>query len=80
VVDGTVYPALLLTTGQHDGRVAPWMSYKMAARMQAATPDGRPVLLRVASDQGHGFGTSLASELDEEADVDSFLFTQLQMH
>ena len=80
VVDGTVYPALLLTTGQHDGRVAPWMSYKMAARMQAATPDGRPVLLRVASDQGHGFGTSLASELDEEADIGAFLFSQLQMH
>jgi prolyl oligopeptidase len=80
VVDGTVYPALLLTTGQHDGRVAPWMSYKMAARMQAASPDGRPVLLRVAFDQGHGFGTSLASELDEETDVDSFLFSQLQMH
>ena len=80
VVDGTVYPALLLTTGQHDGRVAPWMSYKMAARMQAASPDGRPVLLRVASDQGHGFGTSLSSELESEADVDSFLFSQLQMH
>ncbi|OGA34915.1 MAG: hypothetical protein A3F75_06690 [Betaproteobacteria bacterium RIFCSPLOWO2_12_FULL_64_23] len=60
VQDGAAYPAVLLTTGEHDGRVDPWMSYKMAARLQAANPGGRPVLLRVASDAGHGIGTSLA--------------------
>ena len=79
VKNGTAYPAVLLTTGEHDGRVAPWMSYKMAARLQAANPGGRPVLLRVASDAGHGMGTSLASEIDEQADELSFLFDQLGM-
>jgi prolyl oligopeptidase len=79
VKDGTAYPALLLTTGEHDGRVEPWMSYKMAARMQAANPNGQPVLLRVASDAGHGIGTSLASEVDEEADELAFLFEHLGM-
>ena len=79
VRDGTAYPAVLLTTGEHDGRVEPWMSYKMAARLQAANPNGRPVLLRVASDAGHGIGTSLASEIDEHADVLAFLFEQLGM-
>ena len=79
VQDGTAYPAVLLTTGEHDGRVEPWMSYKMAARLQAAAPQGRPVLLRVAPDAGHGMGTSLASEIDEQADERAFLFQQLGM-
>ena len=79
VRDGTAYPALLLTTGEYDGRVEPWMSYKMAARLQAANPRGRPVLLRVASDAGHGIGTSLASAIDEEADRLAFLFRELGM-
>jgi prolyl oligopeptidase len=79
VRDGAAYPAVLFTTGEHDGRVDPWMSYKMTARLQAANPTGRPVLLRVASDAGHGIGTSLASELEEQADTLSFLFEQLGM-
>ncbi|TSA15569.1 MAG: S9 family peptidase [Betaproteobacteria bacterium] len=79
VRDGVAYPALLLTTGEHDGRVEPWMSYKMTARLQTANPGGRPVLLRVASDAGHGIGTSLASVIDEDADVFAFLFAQLGM-
>jgi prolyl oligopeptidase len=79
VQDGTAYPAVLFTTGEHDGRVEPWMSYKMTARLQAANPGGRAVLLRVASDAGHGIGTSLASAIDEDADVFAFLFAQLGM-
>ena len=80
VQDGTAYPAVLLTTGEHDGRVDPWMTYKMTARLQAANPAGRPVLLRVASDAGHGIGTSLASTIEQDADVFAFLFAQLGMH
>ena len=79
VKDGTAYPAILLTTGEHDGRVDPWMSYKMAARLQAANPTGRPVLLRVAADAGHGIGTSLASGVEQDADTLTFLFGQLGM-
>lgn len=79
VQDGTAYPAVLLTTGEHDGRVDPWMTYKMTARLQAANPGGQPVLLRVASDAGHGIGTSLASAIEEDADVFAFLFAQLGM-
>jgi prolyl oligopeptidase len=79
VRDGATYPAVLLGTGLHDGRVAPWMSFKMAARLQAANPEGHPVLLRVSADAGHGVGTSLASELDKQADELAFLFDQLGM-
>jgi len=51
----------------------------MTARLQAANPGGRPVLPRVASDAGHGIGTSLASAIEEGADVFVFLFAQLGM-
>ena len=37
VRDGVKYPAVLLTTGENDGRVNPAQSRKMAARLQAAT-------------------------------------------
>ena len=39
-------------------RVAPWQAGKMAARLQAATSSGRPVLLLVDPDAGHGIGST----------------------
>jgi len=41
VTDGAKYPAVLLTTGINDPRVEPWMSGKMAARLQAASSSGK---------------------------------------
>jgi prolyl oligopeptidase len=55
------------------------MSYKMTARMQAAAAPGSPILLRVAADAGHGLGTALSSRVEEDADVFTFLFDQLDM-
>ncbi len=76
VKDGAKYPAVLLTTGATDPRVAPWQVTKMAARLQAATASGKPVLLRVDYDAGHGLG-STASQRDEElADEEAFLLAQ----
>ena len=60
VKDGTPYPAVLLTTGVTDPRVAPFHVAKMAARLQAATSSGKPILLRVDFDAGHGFGSDSA--------------------
>lgn len=79
VTDGTHYPAVLLTTGEHDGRVNPAHSRKMAARLQAATSGERPVLLRVSSRAGHGMGSSRSEVIAEQTDVWSFLFDQLGM-
>ena len=79
VKDGTAYPALLLTSGENDGRVDPYNSRKMAARLQAANPSGRPVLLRISMDTGHGMGTPLKTRVEEEADTYSFLMGQLGM-
>jgi prolyl oligopeptidase len=79
VVDGTPYPAVLLLTGDHDGRVNPAHSRKMAARLQAATSSGLPVLLRTSANAGHGIGTALNERIAEDTDVYAFLFEQLGM-
>jgi prolyl oligopeptidase len=76
VKEGTPYPAILVTAGEHDGRVLAYHSRKMAALLQAASTSGRPVLLR-ASNSGHGFGTPLDEQIAEEADVFAFLASQI---
>ncbi len=79
VKDGTKYPAVLLTAGDNDGRVAPYESRKMAARLQAASSSDSPILLRTEAAAGHGIGTALSTRIDELADVYSFLIDQLGM-
>jgi prolyl oligopeptidase len=79
VKDGAPYPAVFFLTGEHDGRVDPGNSRKMAARLQEATSSGRPVLLRISTTSGHGFGTGLSERISQQADVFGFLFQQLGM-
>jgi prolyl oligopeptidase len=73
----SAYPAVLLTTGVNDPRVAPWQAAKMAARLQASTSSGKPVLLRVDYDAGHGMGSTKTQRDEELADEIAFLFWQL---
>jgi prolyl oligopeptidase len=75
--DKAAYPAVFLLTGEHDGRVNPSHSRKMAARLQAATQSDQPVLLHVSSQSGHGIGTALDERIAQLADVYSFLLDQL---
>jgi prolyl oligopeptidase len=77
VKDATAYPAVLLTAGMNDPRVDAWQPGKMAARLQAASISGRPVLLRVELEGGHGRGATRSQREEELADVFSFLFWQL---
>jgi len=78
IKDGAKYPAVLLVTGINDPRVEPWMSAKMAARLQTATTSGKPVLLRVDYDAGHGFGSTKRQRNEQNADIYAFLFDQLR--
>jgi prolyl oligopeptidase len=55
VKPGTCYPAMLLTTADHDDRVVPSHSYKFTAAVQAAQACQRPVLLRVEAKASHGY-------------------------
>jgi prolyl oligopeptidase len=75
VVDGTAYPAVFLIAGENDGRVDPSDSWKMAARLQAATSSKRPVLLWTSADTGHQLNAGEA--LSQRADIYAFLFNEL---
>jgi prolyl oligopeptidase len=77
VKDGVKYPAVMLTHGINDPRVEPWMSVKMAARLQAATSSSKPVLLRIDYDAGHGFGSTKRQGNELNADIYAFMFKQL---
>ena len=77
VKPGTPYPAVLLTTGATDPRVSPWQAAKMAARLQASTTSGKPILLRVDYDAGHGLGSTKSQRDEELADEEAFLLWQL---
>jgi len=76
VVDGTPYPAVLLTAGEFDPRVDAYHAKKMAARLQAATSADDPILLRIESG-GHGVGQSLDQTVGLLTDVHAFAFAQL---
>ncbi|MRW91527.1 prolyl oligopeptidase family serine peptidase [Duganella sp. FT80W] len=76
VKDHTAYPALLVYGGFNDPRVEIWHSAKLAARVLAANDSGKPVLLRVDYDAGHGIGATKQQQLEERADVFSFLLWQ----
>jgi prolyl oligopeptidase len=80
VKDGTKYPAILFLTGENDHRVNPMQSRKMIARLQAANASDHPILLRTTASAGHGIGTALDEEIEQSADVASFLFDQLGVH
>jgi prolyl oligopeptidase len=79
VKNGTPYPAVLLTTGVTDPRVAPFHVAKMAARLQAATSSGKPILLRVDYDAGHGIGSTRSQQDREAADTYAFLLWRLRV-
>jgi prolyl oligopeptidase len=76
VRDGEKYPAVLVTTGLNDPRVDAWQAAKMAARLQAASASGKPVLLRVDFDAGHGYGSTKSSQYELRTDVFAFLLWQ----
>ena len=74
IADGVRYPAVLFTHGVNDPRVDVWHSSKAAARLQAAS--GRPVLLRLDFQSGHGVGDTREQRNAERTDVLAFLLWQ----
>jgi prolyl oligopeptidase len=78
VKDGENYPAVLVTTGLNDPRVVLWQATKMAARLQAASASGKPVLLRVEAQGGHGMGSTRFQINAEVADKLAFLLDQFK--
>jgi prolyl oligopeptidase len=74
----TKYPATLITTGDHDDRVAPAHSFKFAAALQAAQGGDAPTLIRIETRAGHGAGKPTAKIIEEIADKWAFLTKALE--
>ena len=76
VKEGTRYPAVLLPHGVNDPRVDVWHSSKMAARLMAASTSGKPVLLDLDYEGGHGIGDTKAQRQRQVTDVYAFILWQ----
>jgi prolyl oligopeptidase len=76
ISQGTAYPALLFYHGYNDPRVDVWMSAKTAARFQADTTSGKPVLLDIDYGSGHGIGNTRAQQIWRSTDVLAFMLWQ----
>ncbi len=70
---GAKYPPHLIITGDHDDRVRPWHSYKLAAALQSLSHKDNIVLLSVEKNAGHGAGKSTAQIIQEDAEVLAFI-------
>ena len=68
------YPAILVTTADHDDRVVPAHSFKFAARLQEYQKAPAPVLIRIETKAGHGAGQSTEQVISGQTDKWAFMF------
>ncbi|HOY72400.1 MAG TPA: prolyl oligopeptidase family serine peptidase, partial [Tenuifilaceae bacterium] len=74
----TKYPAILVTTADHDDRVVPAHSFKYIATMQEKNPNPQnPALIRIQTRAGHGAGTPTSLIIDEYTDIYAFILYNL---
>lgn len=66
------YPPVLIETSDHDDRVVPMHSYKLAATMQRNQKGAAPVLLKVNHNAGHGAGAPVRKTISDIADAFAF--------
>jgi len=76
IQQGTAYPTILLYHGYNDPRVEVWMSAKAGARFQAATSSGKPVLLDIDYESGHGIGNTRSQNIRRTTDLLSVMLWQ----
>ena len=67
------YPAVLITTADHDDRVVPAHSFKYAATLQEKYKGTNPVLIRIDTNSGHG-ASNTKKNIETLADIYSFIF------
>jgi prolyl oligopeptidase len=73
------YPSVMVTTADHDDRVVPAHSFKYAATLQEKNTSQNPILIRIDSKAGHGAGKPTAKQIEEWADVWSFMFYNMNL-
>lgn len=74
---GTVYPATLALTADHDDRVVPAHTFKFMATLQEKASPKRPALVRIETKAGHGAGKPTTKQIDEATDIYSFILYEL---
>lgn len=72
------YPAVLVTTADHDDRVVPAHSFKYIATLQNTYKGENPVLIRIETQAGHGAGKPTSKVIDEIVDLYSFAFYNME--
>jgi len=77
---GVIYPATFVWTSDHDDRVFPANSYKLAATLQWAQAGNNPIVLSVARNAGHGGGASSRQNADQFGDAEAFLLHEVSNH
>ena len=69
------YPAVMVTTADHDDRVVPAHSFKYTATLQAKNTDNpKPLLIRIETDAGHGAGKPTTKRIEAATDSWAFMF------
>ncbi len=76
---GKEYPPTLVTTADHDDRVVPGHSFKFIAALQANQEGNSPVLIRIQTKAGHGFGKPTSVLIQEQTDIFTFLIKVLDI-
>ena len=74
IKEGVNYPAIMVTTADHDDRVFPAHSFKYAATLQEKASGKNPILIRIETKVGHGAGTSTSKSIELLTDLYSFMF------
>ena len=77
VKPGTKYPAIMFFSGDNDTRVDPLHARKMTAEVQAANSGDRPILLHYSLKGGHSSGVSVTQQIQDETDILSFLWNEV---
>lgn len=70
---GQAYPPILILTADHDDRVVPMHSKKLAASLQAANRGDNVILMRVETRAGHAMGKATSKLIEEQVDIFAFL-------
>jgi len=77
---GVDYPATLAITADHDDRVVPAHTFKFMATLQEDNGGKYPVLVRIETRAGHGAGKPTEKQIEESADIYSFIMYNLGMN
>ncbi|MFG6463169.1 prolyl oligopeptidase family protein [Roseateles sp. DXS20W] len=79
IKSGAKYPAVMVTTGDHDDRVVPAHSFKYTAALQAADTGPAPKLIRIEVNAGHGAGKPTSKIIEERSDILAFIANTMKL-